>query len=329
MKLEGNTGNHQSGTEGERLIGKGVKPEHLNDDALGQALDDIHAFGVTELFSEIAAKAAKRLGITPKHGHMDSTSFHVDGNYNSDDPPDKDDDAVIHVTHGYSRDHRPDLNQAVLQLIIEQQANLPILMEPLNGNSNDKTAFADTITKHVGQLTTAYGLSLMVSDSAGFTKKCLHAYEERGIRWVMSVPGTIKRAKELLERADPESMLPLGEGYCYQQVHERYAGVEQRWLVISSEAAKARASKSVGKTLLKHSEDEQKRFARLCRQSFNCEQDAVAALEAFSKSLKVLEVISHEVTTQAHYPNLSSEFIQTRAGSPGRSSPNFNEGFFG
>jgi transposase len=67
-------------------------------------------------------------------GHLDTTSFHVDGRYNSDDDfDDFDEDAgVIRVSKGYSRDHRNDLNQVVLELITESQANLPMkLMRPL------------------------------------------------------------------------------------------------------------------------------------------------------------------------------------------------------
>jgi len=30
-------------------------------------------------------------------------------------------EGVIHITQGYSRDHRPDLNQVILQLISEHQ----------------------------------------------------------------------------------------------------------------------------------------------------------------------------------------------------------------
>jgi transposase len=43
---------------------------------------------------------------------------------------------VVHITKGYSRDHRPDLNQVVLELIVEHQAGIPVLMQPLSGNSS-------------------------------------------------------------------------------------------------------------------------------------------------------------------------------------------------
>jgi hypothetical protein len=73
----------------ERLVGAGISPEHLNDDALGKALDALYAFGLTELYRSIAGRGAERLGLglggsRVAMAHLDTTSFHVDGRYNSD-----------------------------------------------------------------------------------------------------------------------------------------------------------------------------------------------------------------------------------------------------
>src|SRR5262247_4422639 len=78
-----------------RLISPRVAPAQLNDDALGRALDTLYQYGVTELYSLIAATAAERLSLAPRFTHLDSTSFHVDGRYNSDEEPDA---QVIHMT---------------------------------------------------------------------------------------------------------------------------------------------------------------------------------------------------------------------------------------
>ena len=80
-----------------RLISPRVAPAQLNDDALGRAFDTLYAAGVTELYSLIAATAAQRLGLAPRFAHLDSTSFHVDGRYNSTQPPDE---QVVHITPG-------------------------------------------------------------------------------------------------------------------------------------------------------------------------------------------------------------------------------------
>jgi transposase len=80
-----------------RLIAPGIQASHLNDDTLGRALETLYAYGVTALYSLIAATAARRLGLTPTFTHRDTTSVHVDGRYNSHEAPDE---QVGHITPG-------------------------------------------------------------------------------------------------------------------------------------------------------------------------------------------------------------------------------------
>jgi transposase len=80
-----------------RLIAPGIQASHLHDDPLGRALDTLDNFGVTELYRLIAATAATRLGLTPKFRHLDTTSFHVDGRYNSAEAPDE---QIVPITQG-------------------------------------------------------------------------------------------------------------------------------------------------------------------------------------------------------------------------------------
>ncbi|WP_368086460.1 IS1634 family transposase [Nitrosomonas sp. Nm34] len=117
----------------------------MNDDLPGRTLDTIHAYGCSSFYSQLAVHSVQKLGLPCQTGHPDSTSFHADGIYNSQLPIDED-SQLIHITQGYSRDHRPDLNQAVLQLVVERQAGIPLLMEPLSGNHADKTSFRQTLS---------------------------------------------------------------------------------------------------------------------------------------------------------------------------------------
>ncbi|WP_235603476.1 IS1634 family transposase, partial [Piscirickettsia litoralis] len=103
----------------ERLIAQGINPEHLNDDLLGRSLDKLYEYGVESLYSQISAYALKLLGLNGKFSHLDSTSFHVDGKYNHEQ---SEDEHIIHISKGHSRDHRPDLNQVILQLICDGKA---------------------------------------------------------------------------------------------------------------------------------------------------------------------------------------------------------------
>ena len=69
----------------ERLLGPGITAERLNDDAMGRALDAIFGFGVEAFYFLLASGVVRQLGLSGAGGHLDSTSFHVDGEYNSGD----------------------------------------------------------------------------------------------------------------------------------------------------------------------------------------------------------------------------------------------------
>jgi transposase len=267
----------------ERLLGKGVAAEHLNDDALGRALDTIYAYGPEALYGQLAAQAVKRLGLSCKVGHIDTSSFHVDGAYNSDqeDVP----EGVIHITQGYSRDHRPDLNQVILQLICEHQAGIPLWMDALSGNSSDKASFRETLNAHLEQLRGGVGLSLIVADSALYTAKTLQ--DLGGFPWITRVPETIGGTRELILAVSGEWLETRPER-AYTELGTCYAGVKQRWLVVYTQAAHGRAEQTVNKQHLKQSQAEYKVFNTLTSRSFACVADAEAALAHLQKTLKVV-----------------------------------------
>ncbi len=282
----------------ERLIGPGIKAEHLNDDTLGRALDALYDYGVTELFSEIAAHAASRLGLTSRFIHLDSTSFHVDGRYNSEAGAEE---GVIHVRQGYSRDHRPELNQVVLEMMVEQQAGLPILMKPLSGNSSDQGDFPKLIEAHMESLQLTHGVNYVVSDCALYSAGHIKALDDRRTRFVTRVPETIKEAQHVVSETDLNAMEPLVEGYRYSEVHSEYGSVAQRWLVIHSKAAQERARKSVNKQFLRQSEKEAKALEKLMRQAFSCQADALQALAQFEATLKRTRIEGSQVLEKAHH----------------------------
>ncbi len=281
-----------------RLIAPGIQASHLNDDTLGRTLDTLYEAGVTELYSLIAATAAKRLGLAPTFTHLDSTSFHVDGRYNSAETPDE---QVVHITHGYSRDHRPDLNQVMLELIVEHQAGIPVLMKPLSGNSSDAQEFGQVIRAHIAQLHTTYGATYLVADSALYSAENLQKLAETRMQWITRVPATLREAQAVLAQADPQTMTPLTEGDRYHVVPSRYGDVEQRWVLIYSEPRQPQAQRTVDTQLLKQSEQEGKVFKQLCRTAFACEADAQQALATFAQGLQATFVVQSTVRPTPRY----------------------------
>jgi transposase len=193
-----------------RLMSPRMAPGQLNDDALGRALETLYASGVTELYSLMAATAAERLGLAPRVAHLESTSVHVDGCYNSDEEPEE---QVVHITRGYSRDHRPDFNHVMLELIVEHQAGIPILMKPLSGNSRDAQDFGEAIRTHVHQLQTTHGMTDLVADSALYSEANLQTLAQTHMKWITRVPATVNAAQTVLAQADPPALASLKAGY--------------------------------------------------------------------------------------------------------------------
>lgn len=286
----------------DRLIGEEVRPEHLNDDVLGRALDDLYDYGVTELFRDLAAHSAEKLGLTSRFAHLDATSFSFEGEYDSDrGSHESSEDSVIRVQQGYSRDNRPDLNQIVLDMIVERKAGLPVLMKPLSGNVSDPGSFPELIDRHVDHLQNAHGFDYVVADSSLYSADHVEKLTESGVKFVTRVPETISEAKRRIQKAEIDSMEPLTEGYRAAECRSEYGDTEQRWLVVYSEEAEERARESVEDQVRREHEEEAKAFSELTERELACREDAEQALEEFESGLKASEFERKQVQRAPRY----------------------------
>jgi len=280
----------------DRLVGEGIQAEHLNDDVLGRALDAIYAYGTSELYGQLAFQTVNRLGVSCRVGHLDSTSFHVDGVYNS--IQEEAEAGVIHITQGYSRDHRPDLNQVVLQLITEHQTGIPLWMEALDGNSSDKSQFCETIKTHVKYLHEQVGLHLLVADSALYTAETLQELSQ--FLWITRVPETIRGVQALCLSVSDDWMNTRPE-QAFVELGANYGGVNQRWLVVYTRAAHERAEHTVNRQHLKQSKSDCQTFTTLSKQLFACAADAQQALAYVQKKLQVTTLIEPKIIEVAQF----------------------------
>lgn len=261
------------------LIDPALTAEDFNDDTLDRCLDDLYEAGVTEVFFKVATHALQVYGLQPKFVHLDSSSFHLHGAYDPEEPERQ----AISITYGYSKDHRPDLKQVVVQLITSHKSALPVWLEVLSGNSNDKKTFAATVKAYCKQLSNN-DQPYLVMDSAGFSEDTLK--EAQAVHWLTRVPETLSQAKKLVKETLTEEMSELEAGYQGKEVVCEYAGIVQRWLVVFSEAAQKRELKTLDKTQAKELETAQKEWRKLEGQTFNCQTDAENALRQFNKKWK-------------------------------------------
>jgi transposase len=90
------------------LCHEGVQADLFNRFQLGRTLDEVYGYGCDLVLSALALAICTQEGIDRRCNHLDTTSFSLSGAY----VPERDEQAIT-ITHGYSKDHRPDLKQAV------------------------------------------------------------------------------------------------------------------------------------------------------------------------------------------------------------------------
>lgn len=282
----------------EHLLGPGVTPEHLSDDKLGKVLDKLYEADLTKLFVNIALTAASRYSVNLTSLHLDASSFSVHGKYESE-PKDaeEEDEGIITITHGYSRDKRPDLKQFLVDLMASNDEGVPVFFDAASGNDSDKDRFAGLIKRYRELVDVD---ALFVADSALYSEPNLQALSD--LRWVTRVPLTLKDAKSVLDSvpgdAFVDSSLP---GYRIAEHNSDYAGVAQRWLIIESDAATKRTDQTFEKNLKRIERDLNKELKAIIKRAFHCKEDAHAAAEAFSKSLKLHHLTDVTVVAKKKY----------------------------
>jgi transposase len=259
-----------------------IKPEQLDDHALGKALDEISKYGASRLFGEIAIEIACEHELIGRAYHHDSTSFSMCGKYDKNEP-----ENIIQVKHGHSKDHRPDLKQVLLSLTMTGEANMPIGMEPHNGNASDKVIFHESI-KRQRDFQTQLKMSdhLWIADSALYTPTKLLQHGAN-FRWISRVPETIKECRLVLEKPDDDFVwIHAEKGYKYTEIESDYGGIKQRWVIVFSQQAFEREKKTFTRQLKKQSDELEKSLWHLKNQIFNCPEDAQTALTKIEKKYR-------------------------------------------
>jgi transposase len=250
----------------DRLIGEGVLAERINDDALGRRLDTLYEYGVSKLYQQLGEAVVVKLGLATEALHLDSTSFHYDGQATEDGEL-----GHIRIAKGYSRDHRSEINQVILNLICENQSGIPVYMKPASGNSNDMEGFKQIVKAHIGSLKAAQASRYLVADAALYVKETIVDLDTQGQLFITRVPQTLKEAKALVKQAPSLTFMPISQGYEGVSYDSEYGGVKQKWLLIRSEQAR-------------------KNFKTLCQQRFACAQDAQSAIVKWQGKQTVCDV---------------------------------------
>jgi transposase len=285
----------------EHLLGSGIQASHLNDDRLGRVLDKLYLAGITEIFTTIALEAAQKFEINTDTSHLDSSSFHLHGKYEQElpsvsfsttetDSNQLDNSSINHqtspipiqITYGYSRDHRPDLKQFILDLICSGDGDVPLFLRVASGNESDNSIFASICQDFKKQLNLD---SLMVADSALYSAPNLEMLTN--LKWLTRVPLSLKQAQQLVSQLNESEFHQSSvTGYRWSEHKSNYGGIEQRWLVVESSLRRESDQRKLEKNLKKAEIEGQKKLRELSNIEFACSADASAAANRLSKQLK-------------------------------------------
>ena len=244
------------------LFRDGVQAEMFNRFKLGRTLDEVHAYGCDLLFSELALAVCAQEGIAQRFHHLDTTSFSLSGDY----VPESDEHAIT-ITHGYSKDHRPDLKQAVLELMVSQDGGVPLVSKSWDGNASDTQIFQERAQALMTAFANAPTPPYLVADAKLYTEATAATLAKLG--FITRIPGTLKLVPQVISQAlQWDTWHELDATTRYQGLELCHYGMAQRWLVVSSQAAMERAEASISKAQQREWEAIEKQLFHLQAQRF-------------------------------------------------------------
>ncbi len=179
----------------ENLFGRGISLDDLTDYNMARALDKLADRGPQEVFSTICLRAICHEQISLKYLHSDTISISVYGAYEDDDGNE------FIITHGHSKQKRPDLKQFLHGLSVTPE-KVPVLAEVKSGNTSDKTWNFSFIEKLVKTLKPGILKDIIyVADSSLITEDNLQQIDKYDLKFISRLPGNFALEKELKNKA--------------------------------------------------------------------------------------------------------------------------------
>src|SRR5215470_2043007 len=287
------------------LFRPGVKAEMFNRFKLGRTLDEVNTYGSDLLFSEMALVVGRQEAIDQRFNHLDTTSFSLTGDY----VPESDQQAIA-ITHGYSKDHRPDLKQAVLELMVSQDGGVPLMSKTWDGNASDSQIFQDRAKALLSTFAQSPTPRYLIADSKLYSKD--NAAQLKPLGFITRLPDTLTLVSQVIRPALREdTWQALDDTTRYHRLELCHYGMAQRGFVLCSEAATQRAEKSVSKAQKHEFDAIEKQLFHLQARRFESQQSAQAALAVLAESWRYHHVASTELIEHKRYAGKGRPSVKT------------------
>jgi transposase len=272
------------------LCREGIKTEMFNRFKLGRTLDEASAYGCDLLCEALALAICAHEGIDRRFNHRDTTSFSLTGAY----VPDSDEHA-IRLTHGDAKDHRPDLKQAVLALMVSQDGGIPCVSKRWDGNTADTQVFQQRAEAWRRAFKDTPSPRSRVADAKLACED--HATPLAKLGFLTRIPAPLKVVAQGMSQAlQWDTWPPVEHNTRSQPLTLGHYGMAQRWLVVSSQAALERAAATLKKATQREHEAITKQRFPLQAQRFCVPEAAHDALAALAKRWKYHRVASSPLT---------------------------------
>ena len=279
----------------EKLFGEGIGPEHLNDDVMGRALDELYKIGAKKVLTETAMMSLQKFNIPVTSIHADTTSKSVYGDYEDCEL----DEDVVQIKHGHNKDHRPDLKQFLFGLGVTKD-KIVVIGDVSDGNKSDK-AWNKDILGELRKSMKQYGLKdfVYVADSAAVTEEMLKALngienEEITIPFVSRLPGNYSLEQNLRHRAsENKNWTDIGKfsekenaaQYKIQTFEDELHGKKYDFIVCASDHLDTRKQKQLQKSIDAEKKTVTAAIAKFHKQEFFFEKDAQETFILLQKEL--------------------------------------------
>lgn len=281
------------------LIKPDIKPEHFNRHRIGRAFDAISEFGCEKLFNFLALSACAIEKVETKFGHADTTSYSLEGEYNSEelDENGKPIEQKINITYGYSKANRPDLKQVIQELVTSNDGGIPFITKTLSGNVSDVTTLRERVTAVMNDFSKSTS-RCFVADCKLYVENTADILNK--INFITRAPSSLNLVKEYIQKSidSDSSWIDLENGYKYQEFSvDKYNIEDQRWIVYYSKQAHERSQKTLTINLEKEKENIEQQLSKLQKIQFGCEDDALKNINNMSKKWKYYEIESSKTTS--------------------------------
>ncbi|MDH3770753.1 MAG: IS1634 family transposase, partial [Nitrospirota bacterium] len=273
----------------EVLLGRVVPSRSFNDTNLGRVLDAIYETGSERLFSQVALKASVTAELDMRHVHFDTTSVNVWGDYDMC----REGGTLLNITHGYSKDKRPDLKQFLINMLCVQR-NIPIFGRCEDGNASDKTinhSMLSRLSSYLADHGIKPGAFVYIADSAMVTPENL---EQVGSNlFITRLPFSYKEANRVVaEAVADDCWLDIGTlqetapstkrpAACYRACEKEVTIAEGRYraIVVHSTAHDKRRLKRIDRHLKASQQKAEQRLRQAAKIEYYCQQDAAEAAQ--------------------------------------------------